>query len=295
MKVNNPLVSIVVITYNSAEYVLETLESAKNQTYKNIELIISDDGSMDSTAEVCEKWLDRNHERFVRVKVINVKKNTGIPANCNRGLYAAKGKWVKFIAGDDVLFEDCIRLNVDNSKDCNCPVLVSDLFYFNENGKLENDKEQRVVFKNFISKSQKRKKQSYIRNPFFLNTPSFFINTKRIKELGGFDERFFLLEDLPFLIKLLTNGDDIHYFEEYTVKYRVHSTSVVGASNLQFVKDLYNSYLIYSRPLFSRSNAKDIIFKFYNDVNFHFRLNKKEHTLIYKVFNKASGLLRKIN
>ena len=51
-----PLVSIVVITYNSAEYVLETLESAKAQTYQNIELIVSDDCSADNTVETCSRW-----------------------------------------------------------------------------------------------------------------------------------------------------------------------------------------------------------------------------------------------
>lgn len=49
----NPLFSIIVITYNSSVFVLETLESAKNQAYQNIELIISDDGSTDETVAIC--------------------------------------------------------------------------------------------------------------------------------------------------------------------------------------------------------------------------------------------------
>jgi glycosyltransferase involved in cell wall biosynthesis len=49
----SPLVSIVVITYNSAKFVLETLESAKSQTYQNVELIISDDGSSDNSFQIC--------------------------------------------------------------------------------------------------------------------------------------------------------------------------------------------------------------------------------------------------
>ena len=84
----NPLVSIIVITYNSSKYVLETLESAKAQTYQNIELIISDDGSQDETVELCEKWLAENKDRFIDSQIITVEKNTGIPANCNRGVKA---------------------------------------------------------------------------------------------------------------------------------------------------------------------------------------------------------------
>ncbi len=53
----NPLVSIIVCTYNSSKYVLETLESAKEQTYQNVELIVSDDCSTDNTVELCRKWI----------------------------------------------------------------------------------------------------------------------------------------------------------------------------------------------------------------------------------------------
>ena len=64
MQEGNPLVSIIVITYNSSKYVLETLESAKAQTYQNIELIVTDDCSNDNTVEICRKWIEENKERF---------------------------------------------------------------------------------------------------------------------------------------------------------------------------------------------------------------------------------------
>ena len=109
----NPLVSIIVITYNSSKYVLETLESAKAQTYQNIELIVSDDCSTDDTVEVCKKWIAKNTERFVKVEIITAHENTGIPKNCNRGVYESRGEWVKLIAGDDILLSTCIQKNVD--------------------------------------------------------------------------------------------------------------------------------------------------------------------------------------
>ena len=52
-----PLVSVVIITYNSEKTIIETLESIKNQTYKNIELIISDDFSKDNTVEICKQCI----------------------------------------------------------------------------------------------------------------------------------------------------------------------------------------------------------------------------------------------
>ena len=111
-----PLVSIIVITYNSSKYVLETLESAKAQTYQNIELIVSDDCSTDNTVEICREWIEKNKKRFLRTELITSEKNTGIPANCNRGVKAAQGEWVKLIAGDDILCNNCIEANIEYAK-----------------------------------------------------------------------------------------------------------------------------------------------------------------------------------
>ena len=78
--IEQPLVSIIVITYNSSKYVLETLESAKAQTYQNIELIVSDDCSTDNTVEICQNGSKTKNDLFV-MKLITVEKHRH-PANC---------------------------------------------------------------------------------------------------------------------------------------------------------------------------------------------------------------------
>ena len=107
-KKENQLVSVVLITYNSSSYVLDTLESVKNQTWDNIELIVSDDGSTDDTITICSSWIAENQNRFYKVVLITVAENTGIPSNCNRGLRATQGEWLKIISGDDILLNSCI-------------------------------------------------------------------------------------------------------------------------------------------------------------------------------------------
>ena len=109
----SPLVSVIVITYNSAEFVLQTLESINNQKYKNLELIISDDSSTDNTIEICENWVSLNSKFFTNCEIVNFMINTGIPANCSRGVAAANGKWIKLIAGDDLLMPNCISDNIN--------------------------------------------------------------------------------------------------------------------------------------------------------------------------------------
>ena len=71
--VNNPLVSIIVVTYNSSLYVRETLESAKRQSYRNLELIVTDDASKDDTVKICREWIENNKNRFVRFEYNFIK------------------------------------------------------------------------------------------------------------------------------------------------------------------------------------------------------------------------------
>ncbi|UBB88545.1 glycosyltransferase family 2 protein [Candidatus Kaistella beijingensis] len=117
---------------------METLESAKAQTYQNIELIISDDGSQDDTVEVCQNWLAENKERFVYSQIITVEKNTGIPANCNRGVKASKGEWIKLIAGDDAFTEDAFSNFVHASQKISSFIIQTNALIFNENFNEEN-------------------------------------------------------------------------------------------------------------------------------------------------------------
>lgn len=100
-----PLVSICIPTYNGADYLAEALESVKNQTYKNIEVIISDDDSKDETLRICESF---KAEVNFPVQIIS-HKPSGIGANWDNCVKDANGNYVKLLFQDDLLAEDCIE------------------------------------------------------------------------------------------------------------------------------------------------------------------------------------------
>ncbi len=77
----SPLVTIVVLCYNSSNTIIETLESIYNQTYQNIELIISDDFSLDESVLIAQNWLSEKNSRFVDSHTLTSHKNEGISAN----------------------------------------------------------------------------------------------------------------------------------------------------------------------------------------------------------------------
>lgn len=103
MNNENPLVSIIIATYNRSDAVLKSVESALNQNYKNIEIIVVDDGSTDDTAKVLQ-------EKFSGKIVLNIlEKNQGATNARNTGLKMAKGEYSIVWDSDDVLYPNAIE------------------------------------------------------------------------------------------------------------------------------------------------------------------------------------------
>ncbi len=249
LNVDEPLVSIVVITYNSAKYVLETLDSAKAQTFQNIELIISDDCSTDNTLSICKAWIEKNSRRFIRVKLLTLEKNRGISANCNSGVDDAKGEWIKLIAGDDILLPNCIEDNICFIKNNDqIEVLFSGVEFFGDSTlrDLEMDKGSIPAF--FQKSALQQFELLLIKNRVL--APSAFLKKQIINELGGYDERIKNLEDRPFWIKATKAGFKLNYMPITTVKYRVHSESI----NFNYSSDLLHNELIHVFYLYQLPN-----------------------------------------
>ena len=104
------LVSVIVPVYNVLPYLRESLDSVINQTYKDLEIIIVDDGSTDGSDAVCEEYAKDS-----RVKVIH-QKNHGLSAARNVGLDIARGDYIAFLDSDDVYLPDMIQTMVEGIK-----------------------------------------------------------------------------------------------------------------------------------------------------------------------------------
>ncbi|GAB4290208.1 MAG: hypothetical protein Kow0068_15640 [Marinilabiliales bacterium] len=257
---NDPLVSIIVITYNSSKFVLDTLESAKAQTYKNIELIISDDASSDNTVKICKKWLEDNKKRFVRTKLITSPVNTGVSPNCNRGLREAKGEWIKYIAGDDVLLPCCIENNIDFiKKNNNMSIVFSDQIIINESG------EKIGVAKNDIKFMQLNALEQYkelLKGKSLVSAPSMFVRMKTLNDLNGFDERYEMMEDYPFFLKATKKGYRLFYNPNILIKYRKNPNSLWTGMQFNKVNDKFLNNIIqfYENILFKELIKKRMFF-----------------------------------
>lgn len=240
------LVSIVICTYNSANFIEDTLESAKRQTYRNIELIISDDCSTDDTVIICKRWIEQNKQHFVETKLITSLENTGVSANGNRGLRASKGEWVKPFAGDDILMDDCISsyINFISSTNGHFIFAFPSILIIPNNDALKIQKEKSYTESQefFNLSSQKQFQYLLINGMVAVSPPTLFFRRSTFMELGGFDERY-SCEDLPLYLKATFNGYSLALLKKQTVFYRIHNNQLSRKGE----EGLINKYWFYEQ------------------------------------------------
>lgn len=282
-----PLVTVVVITYNSEKYVLETLESIKSQTYADIELIVSDDCSKDNTVAIAERWLNENKDRFIDTKLITTEVNTGIPANCNRGWKAAKGEWIKYIAGDDTLKIDAIESFVEFiDKNAETKIVHSNIDMYVDDFTEKNFKS--IYSSAFFNEKLSIDKQfGLLSLRSFIPAPSVIINKGLLEELSGFDETIPLCEDYPFWLKVNDAGYLFYYLDKVTANYRLHNASVSTSSENHLFSLFFKTEIVVYKKYIKGKRGR--LFDFFREYEYNLKfffekknLNKGKYMLLYK-------------
>jgi len=129
---NSPLVSVICMCYNHEKYVVQALNSVLNQSYKNVQLIITNDSSSDDSDKVIKNWLLTHPD----IAYINNITNLGNTKTFNKALKLAKGDYIIDLAADDILLEDCIEKQLSvffNSKFENLGIVYGNVELISEN------------------------------------------------------------------------------------------------------------------------------------------------------------------
>lgn len=124
-----PLVSIIIPVYNNENYLERCLQSAIGQTYKDVEIIIIDDGCTDSSPDIIRKYMDQDS----RVKCIH-KPNEGLVKARKDGIGLARGKYIQYLDSDDTLQQNAIELLVAKAEEVQADIVIAP-FYFCEGEK----------------------------------------------------------------------------------------------------------------------------------------------------------------
>jgi glycosyltransferase involved in cell wall biosynthesis len=105
---NNPLISIIIPTYNRAWCINRAIDSCLAQTYKNFEIVITDDGSDDNTSEIIKEYNNDN------IRYFQFKQNQGVIKARNNSIINSKGEWILLFDSDDELYPNCLEVFIEN-------------------------------------------------------------------------------------------------------------------------------------------------------------------------------------
>ncbi len=219
-----PLVSICIVTYNQVDFISEAIVSAVNQDYGNLEIIVADDGSTDGTVAVVLE----HAARYPGLVVPLVSgPNIGIARNCNRALMASKGKYIAWLAGDDVFYQGKITKQVEWMEEDEARVLCG------HNMEAFDSSTRKVlgIYGRKMPNREGRGAQDIIKYGVasFYQGSSLAVRRNAIPEYG-FDERLPLAADWKFVIDCLAKGGQFGSIGGLYGGHRRHERNVTRTS-----------------------------------------------------------------
>ncbi len=211
----NPLVSIIIPTFNRAHLISETLESIISFNYQNWECIIVDDSSTDTTQEIIEKFIRIDSRfKFYKRPITLVK---GANSCRNYGYLKSTGSWIKWFDSDDVFLPNALDF-LNQFKDIGYDVCISKI----EIVDFETDlilKNKNIYSENLIEDYIIEKINFYVCGPTWKKS---FLE----KQTDLFDENISTLDDWDFNLRMIYNNPKILFLDEAFIKYRVNTNSL---------------------------------------------------------------------
>lgn len=206
---NNPTVSVIIPTYNRAHLIERAIKSVLNQTYRDFELIIVDDGSTDNTAKVVKSFNDG------RIKYIKQQKNKGGSAVRNIGIKAASGKYIAFLDSDDEWLSNKLNKQID------CLAKCSDLVGAVYCSHYIQDDSLGYMRKASLSELKRGNIYNFLLNGWCPSSTSFFMLAVRIFEKSGlFDESLLSFQDYDLWIRVAQHYDFDFVDEPLVIKHQ---------------------------------------------------------------------------
>ena len=222
MSNNRPLVSIGIPTYNRADsYLKEAVQSALNQNYAEIEIIISDNCSSDNTEEVVKGFKDK------RIRYFRQEKNIGANNNFNFCLSQAKGDYFLLLQDDDLIDEDFVETCL------NAAAFRTDYGLIRTGTRIIDARGE--ILKLAPNRSEGTSLYDFFMNWFGFKTSlylcSTLFNTRGLKEIGGFKSKYNLFQDVVAEVKLAAKYGVLEIFD-IKASFRKHPNEMTFASKV---------------------------------------------------------------
>ena len=249
---NNGIVSVIIPVYQAEKYVERCVKSVINQTYKNLEIILIDDGSIDNSLSVCENLAKRD----LRIRVFH-QENRGVAATRNKGLEYAIGEYVYFLDSDDWIDENTIFEMKTAMENSDADLCICGFCYIKDGSSPQYHVPANDVagLKSFMEKDFWK---------LYEDAVLFNIGTKLYKrciiESTGirFSTDMILYEDIRFCLEYLDQSKIIQLLE---TPYYYYFKGNIGSVTHGYQPEFWKSTLTYCNLLMNRSNENNISLK----------------------------------
>ena len=206
-------VSIIIPIYNKEEYLSECIDSVINQSYANLEIILVDDGSTDSCAEICDAYAKADN----RITVIH-KKNAGLASSRNAGLKIIKGDFFAFVDADDYILPDFVEKLVELAVKDKSDIVACD--YLCADGGVT-----RVFYKSKQKLSSKKVLNDFLYRKIEFGSTCTKLYNSKLRFIQN--ENIIMYEDQLFTIDCLMNSEYISVIPEGMYYYRYNKNGIM--------------------------------------------------------------------
>lgn len=248
-------ISVIVPIYNVEKYLNECVQSIVAQTYKNLEIILVDDGSQDRCPEICDSWAGRDS----RVRVIH-QNNGGLSAARNAGLDIAKGDYIAFVDSDDYIAADMFQVMLEALETSTTKIACCSPYIVTEQGELI--REGRYPSERLLDIQQALHEVFTMRAEVSV--------WSKLYDRAIFEDLRFPVgetnEDFPILIPTIVSANGMVHVQRCLYYYRQRGGSITS----QLLPNEENSHLVYKnlqimeKQLHSINLRKDLGFRFFS-------------------------------
>mgnify|MGYP002795026508 CR=1 FL=1 len=251
----NPLISIIIPTYNRAHLIGETLDSVLAQTFRDWECIIVDDKSKDATQELMEFHTarDSRFKFFIRPKI----KIKGANSCRNYGFEKSTGKYIQWFDSDDIMRADCLKIKLNKITEGNWDFVVAKLENFLPDGTSNQpvyNRSENIIFEDYLFR-----RTNWITHDALTSRRTIEKYHLRFNEYMSSDQEY------NYYCKLLSRTTNGVYIDEILVKRRIHPSSIqntIDRTSFTYTQELFkNRYLTFLdiQPFLSEKTKQDYL------------------------------------
>ena len=239
------LVSIIISAYNAEAYIEETIRSVLSQTYKNLEIIVVNDGSTDGTGTILDKYSEKG--------VIHIKQhNSGQDAALNNGFRHSTGKYIKFMDSDDLINPEMIELQVKALQSNPSKIAYGEWSRFFNNDPQTADFVSRVYYKNMAPIDFMTTGDC---GPM-LQCAIMLIPREIVLHAGLWDERLILFNDTEFFTRILLASEGTVFTPKAKLYYRSGNEGTISVGRARkFYESTFLATQLMAEHLMAREDS----------------------------------------